>query len=415
LAKKAENETTSGTTPTLAPGGLKGAAFPEPVTRRPTVGLPDDVLPKAYDDPAKPGFGFNGGYGAVVFVAALVGLILSLTLDWIKRGGQVYDWSGWKNFFESPLGDFTYGLNLLYFSMAAYIGLMLVAILFVVLDFVPKMTVGKKHVWHIGAFGATAFFGFLLALSGSRVLGVFLQDAYQPGTTGTTLGIAVWVNLGLGVLVLGSAVYYLLGTLDYFTMTPSKGTYGERGVLLPALMAAIAAGALLTMPVPPFVAVDTASNTNYVSEYDLELFRFVDNVVPGGLAEGSAAAAPGHHLAFVHWSLWGVLFMALAATAAGLVERRGRDRARWGLWNQVGLLAGVSALVGTVFTVLLYVSIPNMATAPQSSSFSWNWIPAIAMLGLLGLTAMFVTTVTMPYLKYSASLQTTDEPETAST
>ena len=329
-------------------------------------------------------------------------MILNFTLPWQKLtdesgvdpAEQSIDRKEIKTVMDAsdPPGYFK---SLLSWPILSFIFLMILAIGLIVLDLVPNL-LGVQRLVQCIVLLFVAYFGFLLALTGFRGLGRYLLELWSSGKATYHLHVVPYLNLVLGVVIVGAAVWLLRGTLRFFLDQPSRGLLSPAAFRMPILTALTVVGTLVLLPLLPMVVEkdEGADTKNYHGEGFLEASK------EGG---GEAVQKPGKDLGWVRLMLWITLFLSIPAAAFAILERSGRLPLLWGTLTQIFLVAVVPIIISVVYTILLYVHLPKMGGEAglglTKFSLSFNWFAPLAVLALGWLWVNFFGSVTLPFFQ----------------
>lgn len=368
------------------------------------VGQPADAHPVraasqgSFKTKTTPTISMGGMVGLVLLVLAVLGLVLNLVLPWLAitaQGdgeGQTLDRGEAKALFGGDDGP-GYFKSLLWWPLLAFGFLMGIGLGLFVIDLVP-MWLGVKRSLQAGLGVLGAYFGFLVALTGFRWLGFYINTIWDSGPTPLHLHVVPYLNLVIGLVALGGCAFVALAGLSFIRAGPDRGRLGAPARRTIGFTIAVVAVSLMLFPMLPFGSekLDGASETDWMGEAGL-----------AGRAEfgNDDQAKPGKDLGFVRMMLWIAGYASIAAFGLALVERTGSLPTLWGALTTVvyGLGSTVAVIVGTIFTILLYVHIPGMGGdggglgLGLDYSLAFNYFPILTMLGLIAMAVMFAVNV----------------------
>lgn len=270
---------------------------------------------------------------------------------------------------------YVYFQRLVEWPVYAYGLVLLVAALVLVLELVPRILRSPPKKWdaalpplRLVLFTILGYAGFLLALTGSRWLGVERAAApLVPRLDDTEpyidLGPVPYLNLGAGLLLLALATWRLRHVLKIMLARPDKGVLGPAVHRFPTVTLAVAVVGLLLLPLLPYANLPLPSGGKiYFGEGEMDFLRHIPSA-----AEAKTAA---NDLSLARGMLWIALYASALTHAATLLERGGylrRPRLTVGAIHSITL---ASALVGVLATVRFYVDLPKVPEAePETNPF----------------------------------------------
>lgn len=365
-----------------------------------------------WNEPREPGVTRVGVFAAAVVALAIVALVLNFTLPWITFGLEYtgdMPGAGFGGEDEAPRGydreemlgrASDYDERLIEWPVVSCTVLIVAGLVLLGADLMPGLRRGVHRVSHGLLLSAFAFFGFLLALTGTRWLGQYF--AYLMGdstfsfpdggemTVVYALNAVPYVNLVLGLGVLAGAVYFFKPDLESLSRTFGVASvFRSNAVRLAAFTTAACAGGLLLMPLLPMVTTHGSSFSDYLGEATFALLAQSPDV------EGSDLDKMGGSLALVRIMAWIMLYLSIVlfwfSVGAGLVPRQSGSRD----WVHVYAFGAVPIVLAGVFLVRFYV----LADGFEGLSIFANPFLPLTVLAMAAVYGYYVARVLLPFLR----------------
>ncbi len=379
----------------------------------------------AMASPRPAGLTTAGIFGGAVVLLAVLGLILNLTLPWVVESGfagfeggqevETKDRGDIKDDYEqagSAGFDLDYEHRLLDWPLAAFIVSMVAGLVLVAIDFIPGLWRGAHRAVQSLLLLTLGFFGFLLALTGTRWLGQYFSHLFSDSQQTFHLHAVPYLNFVLGAVILvGAGVLLARPLRDLMSARKQEGLFGTSAVQFSGIAVIMAVAALLLMPLLPLGAEEEVSAgetvTQYIGEDVMALYgeladAFGDDFDTGG--RGDVASALGTMRAMI----WIVLYGALGVFLVACADRSLGGNTVTSLLMQGFALAIVPIVFGVVFTILYYV---RFGGVEDMSVVWWNPFPILAMIGLLAVYGLYVLKVLVPYIRSSPFNLEASSPE----
>lgn len=319
---------------------------------------------------------FPANLGFLLAFGALVAIAGNLFLPWyaisFTMGAQTH-----LEVFDRAyvVGSGGYLVHLGTWSLVAWVAVLLAGL---VAYFTERRDVSqpRRDLLMGGVLFIVAFSGFILALTGTRWLGIQIVELMNTDPSRTFfLHAAAYLNLLGGVALIAGGSVFLARLLR---------EYMDLGVLVadprlraPALVAVVAAGGLLLMPLLPFIVV----NGVYMGERAMA-FQWV----PLGVME------PAQTLGSSRVMVWAVLVLALVSLVAGLLDRRLRAGRIITSFRHAVLLSVIPIVLLGVYTVSFYTGI-------EGGSYFFNPFYPLTGILLAGGYVHYVVTMLVPAVR----------------
>ncbi len=336
----------------------------------------------------QPRFTFFALWGVILVGASVAGLIVDFTAPWEKEGSLTRDRDEFNAASQTDYED-RYTL----WPLLAFIFLILVGLLLVLVDAIPNL-VGAQRILQAILLAIGAFFGFLVTLASFRLLGNYFARLASSRAIipEYQLHVAPYVNLALGLTIVLGSLWLLRKALALFLERPARGRLGNAAVKLAGWTAVVAAATLLLNPLLPLATEDVGTKSLHHGE--AAIYRFGEQTFLGREENKD----PGGHLGLAHGMLWLVLYLAIGAALFALLERSGRLANLWGGLTQLYGLTAIPIIIGTIFTILLYLAIPDMGGQLRGDvQLNLNWFLPLSYLALAVLYVVYLRRVGLPY------------------
>lgn len=360
--------------------------------------------------PSAPGpIAIIGGATALV---AILAIVFNVALDWgtmedcMEEGSDSYDAKEFRRACDET--NYLHRATATGWPLFSSIFLILLGGALAATALIP-MPLGVRKLLQLAVSLLGLWPAIILTLSGTRLLGFQWVHAMDEGDLGWSLGAPPYLNLLFGLAVMGGFAYAARGALTYLLAPTSRGRFGDVPVRLCLIIALIVVALLVLNPVLPFAKGSGTVDGEHFGEGDLA--KFADG------RHGDAREAPGKDLSLVRTMVWITLFLTPLGLTAALIERTGRFAVASGWLLQVyaGLLLPL-LVVATIWTIFLYVDLPSMGAQDTAFgdappfSLSLNWLPALALLGLVAAYGLFLVRVTAPFFQSVSAQQGANAP-----
>ncbi len=359
-----------------------------------------------WDAPRKAGITRVGRFAAAVVALAVVALVLNFTLPWFYAGFDFSD-EGFEG--DEPRGydrdevledSFTYQERLVNWPLVSFIVLTIAGLGLLGTDMTPGISRGVHLIGHGFLLWVVAFFGFLLALTGTRWLGLYITHllgdptfTFPDGTQFTfvfALHAVPYINLVVGLGVLAGAIYFLKPTLAavfrLFAVEPSSGSHALR---LAALSTIVCAGGLLLMPLLPFASGETVTISDYLSEASFAAFA-----QDADMEEDDLAGA-GSMVGLFRGMVWVLLYLSMAVFWVSAGQRLLRRPEDGRALVHVYALGVVPLALAVVFLIRFYVAVDDF---DGLSIFANPFLP-LSVVALVAVYGYYVVRVLLPFLR----------------
>jgi hypothetical protein len=347
----------------------------------------------------KRGLSTVGLFGTFLAVLAITGIIVNVSLPWIRStpsnavgepvathlgegllGRAALDPERAAN----PYFDRLVGWPMLCFAAWIAMGLALAG-----LDELNGLALSTHRVLQTLLLSLVTFVGFILTLTGTRWVGLYVNAVLDDGPSPIHLHVVPYANLAMGLLVLPIAYQLLARRWGFLKVEFSQGHFGLDEITAPLHGLVVCGAALLLMPLLPFGSVATGAGTWYVGE------ALLSASVRYGSHMGIDVAA--EYYGWARGLLWLVFYVCAASAGLGLWERAAlRPILLAGLVFTFGIL-GLPILIGFVFALIFEAQF----LGGSGLRLSINVMPPIAYTALALLYARYMQEVFVPYLDHA--------------